>query len=89
MSTNSTCVIVSEVTAVPLNMGNLVSMFVYIYIYIYIFVHVSVYVFMRRHEYVYEYDCFMYVHMCTYWICMYVMTMYSAVRIPLGSNCAI
>ena len=49
----------------------------------------TVYVFMCRHVYVYEYDCFMYVHTCTYCICMYVMTMYSAVRIPLVSNCAI
>ena len=33
----------------------------------------------------------MYVHiiMRTYCICMYVMTMYSAVRIPLVSICAI
>ena len=54
-----------------------------------IFVHVTVYVFMCRHVYVYEYDCFMYVHRCTYCICMYVMTMYSAVGIPLVSNCAI
>ena len=46
-------------------------------------------VFMYRHVYVYEYDFFMYVHMCTYCICMYVMTMYSAVRIPLVSDCAI
>ena len=23
---------------------------------------------------VYEYDCFMYVHMCMYYICMYCMT---------------
>ena len=44
---------------------------------------------MRRHAYVYEYDCFMYVHTCIYCICMYVMTMYSAGRIPLASNCAI
>ena len=29
------------------------------------------------------------VHTCTYCICMYVMTMYSAVRIPLVSNCAL
>ena len=43
---------------------------------------------MCRHAYVYEYNCFMYVHMCTYCICMYVMTMYSAMRIPLVSNCA-
>ena len=28
-------------------------------------------------------------HTCTYCICMYVMTMYNAVRIPLVSNCAI
>ena len=35
----------------------------------------------------YEYDCFMYVHMCTYCICMYFM--YSVVRISLVSNCAI
>ena len=39
--------------------------------------------------YVYGYDCFMYVHMCTNCMCMYVMTMYSAVRIPLVPNCAI
>ena len=38
---------------------------------------------------VYEYDCFMHVRMCTYCICMYVMTMYSVVRITLVSNCAI
>ena len=37
-------------------------------LHIYVFVHVSVYVFMCRH--VYEYDCFMYVHMFTYCICM-------------------
>ena len=49
----------------------------------------TVYVFMCRHVYVYEYDCFMYVHIRTYCICMHVMTMYSAVRIPLVSNCAI
>ena len=49
----------------------------------------TVYVFMCRHVYVYGYDCFMYVRTCTYCICMYVMTMYSAVRIPLVSNCAI
>ena len=49
----------------------------------------TVYVFMCRHVYVYEYDCFMYVHMCTYCICMYVMTKCSAVRIPLVLNCAI
>ena len=49
----------------------------------------TVYVFMCRHAYVYEYDCFMYVHKCTYYICMYAMTMHSAVRIPLVSNCAI
>ena len=46
-------------------------------------------VFMCRHVYVYLCDCFMKVHTCTYCICMYVMTMYSAVRIPLVSNCAI
>ena len=55
----------------------------------YMFVHMTVYVFMCRHVYVYGYDCFMYVHTCTYCISMYVMTMYSAVRIPLVSNCAI
>ena len=66
-----------------MSMGNLVSMSVYI------FVHVSVYVFMCRHVYVYEYDCFVYVHMCTYCICMYAMTMYKAMRMPLVSNCAI
>ena len=38
------------------------------------FVHVSVYVFMCRHVYVYEYDCFMYVHMFTHCIYMYVVT---------------
>ena len=38
---------------------------------------------MCRHAYKYEYNCFMYVHMCN---CMYVMTMYRAVRIPLVSN---
>ena len=55
----------------------------------YIFVHVSVYVYMCRQVYVHEHDCFMYVHMCTYCVCMYVMTMYRAVRIPLVLNCAI
>ena len=54
-----------------------------------IFVHVTVYVCMCRHVYVYLYDCFAKGHTCTYCICMYVMTMYSAVRIPLVSNCAI
>ena len=49
----------------------------------------TVYVFMCRHVFVHEYDCFMYVHMCTYCICMYVMTMCSAVSIPFVSNCAI
>ena len=44
---------------------------------------------MCRHVYVYLYDCFMQVHACTYCICMYVMTMYSAVRIPLVSNFAL
>ena len=32
----------------------------------------TVYVFMCRHVYMYEYDCFMYVHMCTYCICIHV-----------------
>ena len=59
------------------------------YVCIFIFVHVSVYVFMHRHVYVYECDCFRYVHMCTYCICIQVMTMYSAVKILLVSNCAI
>ena len=47
-------------------------------------------VFMCGHVIVYEHehDCFMYVHMCTYCICMYTMTTYSAVRIPLVSYCA-
>ena len=49
----------------------------------------TVYAFMCRHVHVYLYDCFMQVHTGTYCICMYVMTMYSAVRIPLVSNCAI
>ena len=49
----------------------------------------SVYVFMCRHVYVYEYGCFTYVHKYAYCICMYVMTVYNAVRIPLVSNCAI
>ena len=49
----------------------------------YIFVHVSVYVYMCRHVYVYEYDCFMYVHMCIYCVCMYFMATYIAVRIAL------
>ena len=62
-------------------MGNLVSMSVYIG------VHVSV--FMCRHALVYEYDCFKYVHMCTYCICMHVMTMYSAAGIPVVWNCAV
>ena len=53
-------------------------------LYVY-FLHVSVYVFMCRHVYVYEYDCFMYVHMCTYCIYMYIVTMYSTVRILLVS----
>ena len=39
--------------------------------------------------YLYEYDCFMYVHMCSSCVCMYMMTMYSAVRVSLVSNCAI
>ena len=43
---------------------------------------------MCRH-YVFEYDCFMYVDMCTDCIYMYVVTMNSAVRIPLVSNCAV
>ena len=47
---------------------------------------VTVYVFMCRHVHVYEYDCFVYVHMCTHCTCVYAMTMYSAVRIPLVSN---
>ena len=55
----------------------------------YMFVHVSVFVFMCRHVYVYKYDCFMSVHMCTYRVCMYVVTMNSAVRIPIASNWAI
>ena len=54
-----------------------------------IFVHVMVYVFMCRHAHVYEYDCLMYVRTCTYCICTHCMTVYSAVRIPLVSNCAI
>ena len=49
-----------------LSMGNLVSM------------SVSVNVFMCRHVYVYEYDCFMYVHMCTYYSCMFVVTIWTA-----------
>ena len=64
-----------------MSMGNLVSMSVDLYI------CTCDSVFMRRHAHVYEYDCFMYVHMCTYCICMYVMTVYSAVGIPLVSNC--
>ena len=68
-----------------MSMGNLVSMSVDIYT----FVHVMVYVFMCRHVYVYEYDCFMCVHMYTYCICLYFLTMYSAVRIPLVWYCAI
>ena len=54
------------------------------------FVHVMVYVFMCRHVYVYEYDCFMHDHNYVQVLhCMYCMTMYNAVRIPLVSNCAI
>ena len=30
---------------------------------------------------------FMYVHMCTYCVCMYFMTIYNAVRILLELNC--
>ena len=48
-----------------------------------------VYVFMCKHVYMYEYDCFLYVHMCTYYICMYVMSVYSAVRILFVLNCVI
>ena len=66
-----------------MSIGNLVNMSIYI------FVHVLVYVYMCRHVYVYEYDCFIYVHMCLYCIEMYFVTMYSAVRVPLVSNCAI
>ena len=72
-----------RVWASYMRMSNLVSMFVYI------FVHVSVYVFMCRHVYVYEYDSFMYVHMSAYCICMYVITLFSAARTPLVSNCTI
>ena len=60
-----------------------------LYVCRYIFVHVTVYMFMCRHVYVHGHGCFMYVHMCTYCICMYVMAMHSAVRIPLVSNFSI
>ena len=75
----STHVVVRDGQVCYVHMGNLVSMLVDIYICTCDSVCV----------YVYEYDCFMYVHTCTYYICMHVMTMYSAVRIPLVSNCAI
>ena len=42
-----------------------------------------------RKVYVYEYDCFIYVHMCIYCVCEYFMALYSALMIPLESNCAI
>ena len=54
-----------------------------------ILVHVSVYVNGCGHVYVYEYNCFMYVYMCKYYVCVYCVTIYNAVRIPLVSNCAI
>ena len=63
-----------------MSMGNLVNM---------PSVHVSMYVYMCRHVYVCGHDCFMYVHMCIYCVCMLFMTMYSGVRIPLVSNCAV
>ena len=44
---------------------------------------------MYRHVYVYENDCFMYVHMCISCVCVYFVTMYSDVRIPLVVNCSI
>ena len=47
------------------------------------------YIILCRHVYMYEYDCFMNVHLCIHCICMYVMTMYSAVMIPFVSNCAV
>ena len=49
----------------------------------------SVYEYMCRHVYVYEYDCFVYTHTYICCKCMYFTTMYSAVRIPLVSKCAI
>ena len=57
-------------------MGNLVSMLVDI--------HVMVFVFMCRHEY----DCFMYVHTCTYCICVrydYVQCCEDTVSVELRS----
>ena len=41
------------------------------------------------YTYVYKHDCFMYIHICVYCVCMYFMTMYSAVSIQLVSNSAI
>ena len=49
--------------------------------------YMMVYVFRCRHVYVYEYDCFMNVHMCTYCICVYVMTVQhceDTVSVPLA-----
>ena len=57
------------------SMGKLVmQVWAFLLTCLYIFVHVSVYVYMCRYVNVYEDDCFMYVHMCIYCICMYLMT---------------
>ena len=55
-----------------MSVGNLVNMLIYI-------LHVSVYMIV---------SCiYPYVH-CIYCVCMYFMTMFSAVRVPLVLNCA-
>ena len=64
-------------------------MFVSVYIYIDMYMFVSVYLYICRYVYVCGYDSFMYANMCTYCICTHFMTVYSAVRIPFVSNCAI
>ena len=68
-----------EHTCMCKSVGNLVNMSMYICT----CVGVCIYV------YVYEHDRFMYVHMCIHCVCVYFMTIYSAVRIPIVSNCAI
>ena len=63
------------------SMGNLVNISMYLYMCLCMYICVDMYMCMN--------DCFMYVRMCIYCVCMYFMTRYSAVRIPLASNCAI
>ena len=71
-------------------MGNhVMSVYIYLYMCPCIYLCVDMYMCVNMIVSYMFYDCFMYVHMCTYCICMYVMTMYSAVRIPLVLNCAI